>query len=81
MLKPFQIRDLHEAPSQSQGGASTSSAGTVQISSTDYDDIATNHPRARLTYLDDDDEDGDKITVTLHHIKTIIHDSVTDSYI
>ena len=64
MLKPFQIRDLHEAPPRSQGESSTSSAGTVQISSTDYDDIATNHPRARLTYLDDDDEDGDKITVT-----------------
>lgn len=64
MLKPFQIRDLHEAPPRGEEDASTSSAGTVQISSTDYDDIATNHPRARLTYLDDDDEDGDKITVT-----------------
>ncbi|PLN80475.1 hypothetical protein BDW42DRAFT_170927 [Aspergillus taichungensis] len=36
-------------------------AGLVQLSTSEYDDIATNHPRARLTYLDEDD--GDLITV------------------
>lgn len=36
--------------------------GTVQISSSDYDEIASTHPRARLTYLDDDD--GEVITVS-----------------
>lgn len=36
--------------------------GTVQISSSDYDEIASTHPRARLTYVDDDD--GEVITVS-----------------
>lgn len=36
--------------------------GIVQLSTTDYDDIASNHPRARLTYIDDDD--GELITVS-----------------
>ncbi|PLB40838.1 RNA recognition motif domain-containing protein [Aspergillus candidus] len=36
-------------------------AALVQLSTSEYDDIATNHPRARLTYLDEDD--GDLITV------------------
>ncbi|KAJ5174830.1 uncharacterized protein N7482_000707 [Penicillium canariense] len=64
MLKPFQIKDLHRSPSQSHedlSGRPSSSRGVVQISAADYDDIASNHPRARLTYLDDDD--GDQITV------------------
>lgn len=54
MLKLFQIRNLHDPPS---------SRGVIQISEVDYDDIAINHPQARLTYIDD--EDGDQITVRL----------------
>lgn len=49
--------------SPSQNHETSSRSGTVQISSADYDEIASQHPRARLTYLDDDDTDGDKITV------------------
>lgn len=40
----------------------TNCHGTVQISSSDYDEIASSHPRARLTYVDDDD--GEVITVS-----------------
>ncbi|GIJ87585.1 hypothetical protein Asppvi_006495 [Aspergillus pseudoviridinutans] len=74
MLKPFQIRDLHGSPTQEdaftsldylpQGhhGHNTSRrSGIVQLSASDYDEIALSHPRARLTYVDDDD--GDIITV------------------
>ncbi|KAJ5188794.1 Nucleotide-binding alpha-beta plait [Penicillium cf. griseofulvum] len=64
MLKPFQIRNLR-VPSQhqpEQPADSRTSSGVVQISATDYDDLASNHPRARLTYLDDDDDD-ETITV------------------
>ncbi|KAJ6167037.1 hypothetical protein N7470_002484 [Penicillium chermesinum] len=63
-LKPFQIRDLHEGIS---GGAEgklvgfSSAPGIVQISASEYDNLADSHPRARLTYLDEDD--GDQITV------------------
>ncbi|KAF7171608.1 hypothetical protein CNMCM5623_003959 [Aspergillus felis] len=74
MLKPFQIRDLHGSPTQEdayssldclpQGhdGHNTSRrSGIVQLSASDYDEIALSHPRARLTYVDDDD--GEIITV------------------
>ncbi|OQE28379.1 hypothetical protein PENSTE_c003G07005 [Penicillium steckii] len=61
MLKPFQIRDFQESPSQDREGAPDTSRGVVHISAIDYDDLASNHPRARLSYLDDDD--GDKIEV------------------
>ncbi|KAJ5211835.1 uncharacterized protein N7498_003481 [Penicillium cinerascens] len=63
MLKPFQIRDLHVSPSSGHEVNSDPpvSQGVVQISATDYDDIASNYPRARLTYMDYDD--GDQITV------------------
>ncbi|KAJ5156019.1 hypothetical protein N7492_008822 [Penicillium capsulatum] len=61
MLKPFQVRGFCESSSESN--ESSTRSGTVQISSTDYDEIASKHPRARLTYLDDDDTDGDQITV------------------
>jgi len=37
--------------------------GTVQLSSSAYDEISSTHPRARLTYPDDDD--GEVITVSL----------------
>lgn len=69
MLKPFQIRDLHESSRNVDDGSRRSSNlhGLVQISAADYDDIASNHPRARLTYLDDDDGDGDQITVSPTH--------------
>ncbi|GLI80995.1 hypothetical protein PoHVEF18_009363 [Penicillium ochrochloron] len=62
MMKPFQIRDLHGASSQGHEEVShRTSKGVVQVSAADYDDIALNHPRARLTYLDEDD--GDQIMV------------------
>ncbi|KAJ5163725.1 uncharacterized protein N7500_005555 [Penicillium coprophilum] len=64
MLKPFQIRNLR-VPAQhqpEQPADSRTSSGVVQISATDYDDLASNHPRARLTYIDDDDDD-ETITV------------------
>lgn len=77
MLKPFQIRDLHGSPTQEdaynslnclpQGhyGQSTSGrSGIVQLSASDYDEIALSHPRARLTYVDDDD--GEIITVSVY---------------
>lgn len=35
--------------------------GIVRLSATAYDDLASNYPRARLTYIDDDD--GELITV------------------
>lgn len=53
MFKPFQIRDLYEGPT----------ACYVQLSPSDYDHIASNHPRAKLSYNDDD---GDHITVSPH---------------
>ncbi|KAJ5552140.1 hypothetical protein N7494_001518 [Penicillium frequentans] len=59
MLKPFQIKDQQGSPSSNPVGPSA--IREVQISASEYDDIASNHPRARLTYLDDDD--GDQITV------------------
>ena len=52
MLKPFQIRNLRV--SEQELADSRSPSGVVQISSTDYDDLATTHPRARLTYIDED---------------------------
>lgn len=52
--------------SPSQDHEASGRSGTMQISSTDYDEIASQHPRARLTYLDDDDTDGDKITVSFY---------------
>ncbi|KAJ5773585.1 hypothetical protein N7457_008481 [Penicillium paradoxum] len=67
MLKPFQIRDLRvsqeqaEQPEQPADPRSTYS-GVVQISAADYDDLASNHPRARLTYVDEEDDD-ETITV------------------
>lgn len=59
MLKPFQIKDHQGSPYSNPIGPSAIRG--VQISASDYDDLASNHPRARLTYLDDDD--GDQITV------------------
>lgn len=64
MLKPFQIRNLRESSSGYLEDVSLqppSPHGVVRVSAIDYDDIVLNHPRARLTYLDEDD--GDQITV------------------
>jgi hypothetical protein len=77
MLNPFQIRDLHvpveenlyDAESVTSGpdnGAPNRGAsrhGTVQLSAPEYDQIVSYHPRARLTYMDDDD--GEIVTVSL----------------
>lgn len=60
MLKPFQIRDLHGS-ARDQEEPSGRSNDAVQISAVDYDHLASTHPRARLSYLDDDD--GDNIEV------------------
>ncbi|KAJ5507874.1 hypothetical protein N7527_010017 [Penicillium freii] len=64
MLKPFQIRNLRVSTQNQpeQLADSRTPTGVVQISATDYDDLASNHPRARLTYMDDDDDD-ETITV------------------
>ncbi|GKZ37470.1 hypothetical protein AbraIFM66950_009020 [Aspergillus brasiliensis] len=75
MLKPFQIRDLHGSlshtsaevplaatqPLTRESSPPRARRGIVQLSATQYDDLASNHPRARLTYVDDDD--GEIITV------------------
>ncbi|PYI07500.1 hypothetical protein BO78DRAFT_90082 [Aspergillus sclerotiicarbonarius CBS 121057] len=75
MLKPFQIRDLHGSPSHTSAAESLTSPqplpsepasprtrrGIVQLSASEYDNLSSNHPRARLTYVDDDD--GELITV------------------
>lgn len=89
MLKPFKIRDLHASPTQEDGknplncfpqsdhGHSTCRrSGVVQLSASDYDEVALSHPRARLTYVDDDD--GDIITVSDMfwldlHIQSLTH--------
>ncbi|KAB8228345.1 RNA recognition motif domain-containing protein [Aspergillus alliaceus] len=69
MLKPFQIRDLHRSSSQDDLSGSlnlnptsvedrlTRPQGIVRLSATEYDELAINHPRARLTYIDNDDDD------------------------
>ncbi|PYH41902.1 uncharacterized protein BP01DRAFT_304575 [Aspergillus saccharolyticus JOP 1030-1] len=70
MLKPFQIRDLHRSPSLSSSDETsdldhplspTRRTGIVQLSASQYDSLSSTHPRARLTYNDEDD--GELITV------------------
>ncbi|KAI9929214.1 hypothetical protein ASPWEDRAFT_354198 [Aspergillus wentii DTO 134E9] len=62
MMNPFQIRDLHGSPSRTaESSESRRRDGVVQVSASQYEEIASNHPRARLTYADDDD--GELITV------------------
>lgn len=65
MLKPFQIRDLRAAQPD-EPIDSRSNPSIVQISSTEYDEIASDHPRARLTYVDEDDHE--RITVSMAFI-------------
>lgn len=63
MMNPFQIRDLHGSPSRTaESSESRRRDGVVQVSASQYEEIASNHPRARLTYADDDD--GELITVS-----------------
>jgi hypothetical protein len=91
MLKPFQIRDLHGSPTQEDAynslgclprghhGHNTSRrSGIVQLSASDYDEIALSHPRARLTYADDDD--GEIITVSATFCSDL-HVLVSNTYI
>lgn len=78
MLKPFQIRQLRassQAQSKELPGSVSTPSGVVQISTSDYDDLASNHPRARLTYADEDDDD-ETITVSSrknHHLSSESH--------
>jgi len=44
------------------GNLGTTRHGTVQLSAPEYDAIVSSHPRARLTYMDDDD--GEMVTVS-----------------
>lgn len=53
----------NDAEVQSGGELRTRPHGIVRLTGSQYDDIASNHPRARLTYIDDDD--GELITVSL----------------
>lgn len=69
MLKPFHIRDLRSHPEP----ASPSNPALIRISTTDYDDIASNHPRARLTYVDEDDDGDETITVSVSHFRWQSH--------
>jgi hypothetical protein len=65
MLKPFQIRDLQVSqPREQLADPRPDIPAIVQISTTDYDEIASNHPRARLTYVDEDDDGDETITVS-----------------
>jgi hypothetical protein len=65
MLKPFQIRDLQVSePREQLADPRPNTSGVVQISFNDYDEIASNHPRARLTYVDEDEDGDETITVS-----------------
>ena len=52
---------VHEAERYHRSNPS-SQHGTVKLSPSEYDEIALSHPRALLTYIDEDD-DGEVITV------------------
>ena len=58
------VQDTADATERHRDSESSSRHATIQVSTSDYDEISTNHPRALLTYLDDDD-DGEVITVGL----------------
>lgn len=81
MLKPFQVRDLHGS---SSGGPEEVSPrpsnlhGVMQVSAADYDNITLNHPRARLTYLDDDD--GDQITARPNPTSFLLSNQAANSF-
>jgi hypothetical protein len=65
MLKPFQVRDLRLPRQIEQLSTHPNFSGIVRISTTDYDEIASNYPRARLTYLDEDEDEDGKETITV----------------
>ena len=75
-LRQFQIDNLHNASPEGDSRGLTGSTenqrtstdlnsqhGLVRISDSDYDQIASNQPRAMLMYVDDE-EDKEVITVS-----------------
>lgn len=51
-----------QSTSQPEGASQPRPHAIVRLSATEYDDLASKYPRARLTYIDDDD--GELITVS-----------------
>lgn len=66
MSFPFHIRGLKKSTclSAEEERYQPSNAALFDISAADYDDIVSNHPQARLTYLD---EEKERITVRLYN--------------
>ena len=66
MLPAFRVRDLHlyiresSSPASSQEGM-TEHHPLVRITDSQYDDTVSDHPVAKLSYVDDDD--GEIVTV------------------
>ena len=56
MFGPFYIRGLQRSTCLSAEPYHPSTAALFGISAADYDDIVSNHPQARLTYVDDEGE-------------------------
>lgn len=67
MFGPFYIRGLQRSTclSAEEQPYRPSTAALFGISAPDYDDIVSNHPQARLTYVDD--EEGEQIMVRLYN--------------
>jgi hypothetical protein len=63
MLKPFQIRDLNDVETTGLPSPEIARAGVVQLSARQYDSVVSAHPRATLTYMDEDD--GEVVAVSL----------------
>lgn len=79
MLKPFRIKGLNGSTSADERTAKsvplslvtndgimkprTPRSGVVHLSAPQYDQIVTTHPKAALTYMDEDD--GEVIAVSL----------------
>lgn len=57
-----QAQDIVDTAERHDISDLSSRHAVVQVSESDYDDIASNHPRALLTYIDEED-DGEVITV------------------
>lgn len=65
---PFYIRGIQRSSctSPEERPYHPSTAALFDISAADYDDIVSNHPEARLSYVDDDDiDEGEQIMVRL----------------
>lgn len=58
-----QAQDIVDTAERHDISDLSSRHAVVQVSESDYDDIASNHPRALLTYIDEED-DGEVITVS-----------------